>query len=318
MRKLVRKILPALVFLALVLVTLHVIFLNALRQSHSEGALMGEAELIHTFQLRNYSWHRIDVGDAHTSCGCTVVADLPKSIEPFQRLDIPIRIDLSGRSGKFQSKVSLSLPPFGLAEFEIVADVYPVLPAVIELGDVQKGAVIEKVFAADERVFNSSSEFSNDNMTVEARVVEGQPILSLAIHAPMESGDFAFSMGEGSASPTVNGRVLKEVQASVDTLSLGYIRLGAGEERSTTGEVAFVSTTGALIAWQQGSSVHSDKVSIREAPSEAGVTLAVTLETPQTGGLYKENLEFYFTVEGDPEMIRVPVELYAYVLEDIS
>ena len=315
MRKLGISVSLSLLFVLLVLGVLYAISLRSLHQSFDAGAVIAKDSLTYTFRIPNYTWRTMEVGNATASCGCTVVEKLPASVPPFSSLRIPVNMALAGRHGGFTSKVAVDLKGHGAAELSVFADIYPALPDPIDLGPVEKGARVERAFLAPPAF--SRDALADLNAAVEASLtaLDGQPILKLAIRAPMESGDFSFPLANGVDSPVLKGRVARDVEATVSVLSMGYLHPGQGDGSSSTRKAKFVSPRKVPFKWRPDLAKHSEFVSLMEGPSETGADIEVLLRHPKADGIYREVVSFYFEVEGQDEAVEVPLEIYAYITD---
>lgn len=307
-----------LVFCALVFAMLHVIFLNSHRQAYHKGALIGAESFTHTFRLSNYSWRALELGDVSSSCGCTVVGDLPETIPPFRSLYVPISINLSGRSGAFQSKVAIDMKPYGLVELEVTADIYPMLPDVIEAGSVRKGAKIDKKFAVPAAFAESPLDESSDVVTARLVTIEGQPIVQLTAYAPNDGGDFEIPVFSGADTPIVRGYVQREIESQLSSISMGYLRPGADAKSPATEQARFISPYGSSFRWRPDLTRHSEFVSVTEVASDVGTAVSVRMTPPPDRGVYREVIDFHFELTDGTEIVRVPVEIYAYVMSEAS
>lgn len=307
--------LTAMVFCALVFVALHMIFLNSQRQFYHKGALIGAESFTHSFRIPNYSWRTLEVGNVTSSCGCTVVGNLPKSIPPFRNLNVPVKINLTGRSGAFKSNVTVALKPYGVAEFAISADIYPMLPKVIDLGKVRKDASIVGMYAIPSDLSEKLGEAFSDTVTAQLETIEGQPIVKLTAKAPLVGGDFEIQVTRG-ADPTVFiGYVQQDIEAQLSTVSMGNLRPGSGEETTATGVVRFFSPYDRSFKWRPDLTQHSEWVALEDAPADNGLALRIQLKAPPSSGVYREVVDFGFEVAGSPDLIQVPIEIYAYILD---
>lgn len=318
MRKLGISVSLSLVFILLVLVVLYVISLRSLHQSFDAGAVIAKDSLTYTFRIPNYTWRTMEVGNATASCGCTVVEELPASVPPFSALRIPVNIALAGRQGEFTSRVAVDLKGHGAAELSVFADIYPALPDPIDLGPVEKGALVERAFLAPPAFTRDALAGLNGAVEAGLTTLDGQPILKLAIRAPMESGDFSFPLADGAGSLVVKGRVARDVEATVSVLSMGYLRHGQGEGSSSTRKAKFVSPHKLPFKWRPDLAKHSEHIALKEVASESGAEIEVLLRHPKAEGVYRETVSFYFDVEGEKEAVEVPLEIYAYLMENVQ
>lgn len=315
MRRLGISVSLSLLFVMLVLGMLYVISLRSLHQSFDAGAVIAKDSLTYTFRIPNYTWRTMEVGNATASCGCTVVEKLPTTVPPFGSLRIPVNIALAGRHGGFTSKVAVDLKGHGSAELSVLADIYPALLDPIDLGPVEKGALVERAFLAPPSFTRDALTGLNSSVKADLTELNGQPILKLAVRAPMESGNFSFSLAGGAGSAQIKGRVARDVEPTVAALSMGYIRPGQGDGSSSTRKAKFVSPRKLPFKWRPDLAKHSEFISLKEGPSETGAEIEVLLRHPKAEGVYRETVSFYFDVEGEEEAVEVPLEIYAYLMD---
>ncbi len=298
----------------LVLIAMYVISLNSRRQNFHKGALVGEESFTHTFRIPNYSWSTLEIGDVAASCGCTVVADLPKFVAPFRSLRVPVHINLAGRSGSFKSNVSIAIKNAGAIDLTLTAEIYPALPDVIDLGSVEKGATIEKKFAAPASLTEKNFVDMTGPITFELGLMDRQPIVDLKYTVSNPGGSFEIALLQSPVPVTIRGYVLRDVESRTPSISLGYLRPDSGTENEVMHSARFYSPYGKEFQWRPDQTQKSEFVELREVASDAELTISTHLRTPPNRGVYRETITFGFETSGNPEIVYVPVELHAYVL----
>jgi hypothetical protein len=85
-----------------------------LRHNFGEVPIYGRsADVDYTFHLRNVTGRTVVIEQIHESCGCTVVQESTRTIEPGQTVDIAVTLSLA-RAGKKSANVALVLRDFGV------------------------------------------------------------------------------------------------------------------------------------------------------------------------------------------------------------
>lgn len=57
---------------------------------------------------------------------------------------------------------------------------------------------------------------------------------------------------------------------------------------------------------------------VKEEAADVGAAVGIQLKAPTVAGVYREVLDFHFEVTDSPEIIQVPVEIFAYVMSEAS
>lgn len=301
-------------FCASLFVALHIIFLNSQHQVHHRGALIGADSFTHTFRIPNYAWKALEVGNVRSSCGCTVVGELPKSIPPFRSLYVPVRINLTGRSGVFKSNVSVDLKGYGVAELALTADIYPMMPNVIALGRVRKGDLVESSYAITEVL---DIESFGEAVSAALETLDGQPVIQLRVNAPLKGGEFEIPILHDADSPVFKGYVLQDVEARDSSLSLGLLQSGRGPATDSGGVAAFFSPYGRRFRWREDLTDATPGITIArdaEQSDKEGVALRIQLNEVPDRGAYHETINLQFEVLESGEIVSIPLEVFAYVL----
>lgn len=295
---------------------LYMIFHSSLNQNIHAGTLIAQDTYSHIFRIPNYSWRPLLVKNVSSSCGCTVVDKLPEVIPPFQTLAVPVNVNLKGRAGAFLSKVVVTFGGSSPAEFQITMDIFPLLPETIDLGRVKKGVSLKKAYAIPPEFEGARLSELHAGIKGSLNFLEGNRVLELVIEPPNRVGDFNFPLHPREGSPAVKGHVVGEIEPNLSVLSMGYLRPGAGAESTATRAVQFSSTSGAAFSWRGDITEHSELVIMKEVNGESGKSIEVQFRSPVKRGIYKELLNFQFSIEGRPEIVEVPVELYAFVMSE--
>lgn len=297
-------------------------FNRSLKQTVDKGVLLGETKISHTFSVPNYSWRSLHIGKVTTSCGCTVVRDLSGIVRPFEHLSIPVGIDLSGRSGKLTSKVSVDLGRGHVAELSVIANIVSPLPERIELGKRNQGELVTQTYVLPKnRLVDQSVSVvpaANGPAAVTFKQMGADGVVQIAVTVPQIGGNFEIPIRipittETSIEHVIAGYAIREVEPKAVLLSLGYIQKGSV---ATNGFVGFNSSYGKRFRLRPDLCRHSEYVSVVDASDGEQLRADVKLGDVGAAGIYKERLDFYFEEVEDPKRtVTVPVQLYAYRME---
>lgn len=286
------------------------------------GVLTSREELEHVFSLRNYSVSIWKIAGTKTSCGCTVVGSTGSEIGRLAKLDIPIRVNLRGKNGAFESIVTLNFEDGQAAEFVVHGEYYPGLPKQIELGRIRRGEK-SKTFALPAGWNNTGDTTvklggSALDATI-ARVANGKLIaFSAKRNAP--TGGFS-SVGEiVGTSPELQlhfraaGRIEADVEAESELVSVGYLERHMSANR--TAKAKFYSPYGLTFDFNRTYTTLPKGFNIGSVTDDGSGYKVISLfveEPTLTSGQLREEAQFAFSVA--QQIIKVPIILYGYVLE---
>jgi len=108
------------------------------------------ASLAHYFVLQNNSTEYIEILDYSSTCGCTSVELLKKSIAPEEYFDVLVNVDWSSRSGKQEESVFLKTnhpanPKISLTVEGVVVTQAVLSPSIIDFGLLKPGQLRKRV-----------------------------------------------------------------------------------------------------------------------------------------------------------------------------
>jgi hypothetical protein len=238
---------------------------------------------------------------------------------------VPVRVNLKGKNGEFESIVTLSFTDGQVAELVLKGEYYPNMPTSIEVGRVQRGARCGTYYWATSDAGNESVVVdTGDSPVLEGRITKTQNagvLVSFTTRPDAPSGDFAsVARVTGGAHDTplqvqVSGRVAADVEADSEVVSFGYAEQNASDTKlfATT---QFYSPYKVRFSFDPAASSLPQGFAIDSVTEgENGRTkISVRVEGHKLAlGLYSEKARFAFSV-GD-STVTIPITLYGYVLE---
>lgn len=293
-------------------------FLKSLHQMHDFGLVIARGQLDHTFAIRNFSPFTLHIQRVNSSCGCTVVAELPKTVAPFGVLHIPITFDVSVKSGEARSEVYVYFSNSRSASFHLQARVYPPVPDTISLGTFKAGSRIDKSFSLPSSFGAIGSRIRPvAGVTIEKSLLENYTLLRIVITPHFNiKGSFSLPIiqeneeGNETRISTLEGYVLQSVEPESPLISLGYEKEIDAYIPISSRPIKFYSPYQYAFRWLKDRTTDSSSFALTQEDSSQDM-ITLTIMGPKSRGLYKETLTFSFEID-DGEIVEVPVTVYAY------
>jgi hypothetical protein len=277
-----------------------------------------------TVELRNPTLKWIRIKTVQTTCGCTVVSPSDKPTPPFGKAAIPVTVNLAGKNGPFESKVSIQFDTGLRAEIAISGNVLPRAPRMLDFGRVLAGKPVERRFivgtsgGADvdiKKVSVNSSQFAVQ--VIPSGDVASKQTVSVQLNATDLYGSFDSELileTDDTEIPRkavrLVGYVLKPVEVDPAKISFGYVT----PTSAVPIEIKLYSPYRRAFEFV---SVSSREGFIRCEPllnskADAVRYSAILTDRIPDAGLYKDEIEFLVTIEGVENSAKVQV--YGYSL----
>lgn len=287
-------------------------------QKFDWGPVVGKTSLDHVFIYPNLSLKEITIKSVQTSCGCTVVEELPKRIAPLSVLRVPVHMDVTQKSGKTSSVVTLIFVDETTASFQMTSSVYPPLPDKIDFGKFKRGDRPSRVYMLDaDRLKLASCGYKGlEGVDVRLDEILGKPVIYIDISPELKlTREFSFNLPfecEDLEVPpvTIRGYVQDVIEAKTPLLSFGYVTRRESDV-SVSRVVEFFSPYGEFFKWDEAATPGCDTATLA-AVDASGKRIKITLAPQLPEGLVTSNINVHFTLENSEKTI-VPLTLYAYV-----
>lgn len=257
-----------------------------------------------------------------TSCGCTIVGSLPTRVKPFHGFDVPLTINLQGRSGNFSSLVTVDLGHGKAAQLGIKAKIFPSLPERIAIGRKKQGELVTSIYALPHEInpvsISTAEPTLSDSDTqvwIDLDRSGDDTLVQIHSRVPQKSGDFFIQFNLPSANGetldyVIEGHAINEIEATpAPLISLGYLKEGS----VSSGYADFVSSYGKPFRLRPELCQHSASLTIEDATADTQIRAKVYLDSPVSSGVYRETVQFCFeSTETPGHIVLVPVEVYGY------
>lgn len=319
MWKIFVSIASVIVVVTLALISTHFYLGRDIEESYNFGVVAGSPSVEHVFRVPNFAPGKLRIEQVQSSCGCTVVEKLPEVVGPFSVLQVPVRMDVSQKSGPASSEVILAFEGGRTAKFRLEATVYQELPERVNLGRFKRGETVERTYLDTDGQFNPSRcQFGPiTGIAVEPRIVSGFPIVTISVTPEFNlSNEYSLPLQiqcvqREDVFHTIEGYVEGLVEAERELVSLGYIK---ASEPSAGHAVAFRSPYGKSFRWDEASTKPPSWLLLSRS-KENSDSITVHLRPPLPPGLLSETVNIHFDV-ADAGQVIVPVTIHAYVTSD--
>lgn len=100
----------------------------------------------HTFTITNSAEQTRAITQVQTTCGCTVVQPPKAEIPPKSKIDLPVEMRTSGKSGEVAEHIRVQLDGDEWEVFVLKGRVDPTHVAVLDLGQFRRGDAVRQAF----------------------------------------------------------------------------------------------------------------------------------------------------------------------------
>lgn len=293
-------------------------------QEFDAGVVLRARQVTHSFQIFNGSLYALAIGHPASSCGCTVVGELPASVPPLGFLTVPVEVGLEAKQGEFSSTISIPLGESGAAVLEIRGRVIHEVPGQVLAGKLTPGEVARIYVLPEGGAVAPGVLHQDDILEVSAYREEGidADLLSIKVLPEAPYGYFERSLelasdtlGSGAGSVNIAGVVRGDVETAPDQVSLGYISkltdwsapLGAVSVKSPTDKTVEVELKRSRIPSYL-------RVALEPSPQERNRVRFYLAEGPPHPGIIRDRAVLGIQLDGYETEISVPI--IGYVLEN--
>jgi len=206
--------------------------------SYDFGAVQGEPIIQHSFSLENKGDTPLIIRRIQASCGCTTPGVSQLRIEPGEQADLPVKMDLKGRSGKQRQVITLHTNDPDRRHFPLTmtGEVVPVIqitPRTLNLMHIDpenpKVGIVELKSTEDNAFKVTKVESLNDR--VDTRVIPSEDGTSAVIEVtPLRQpgqGHFTDVLMIDTSDKRIRGKrvlVMWQIQSGV-TVTPGSLNL---------------------------------------------------------------------------------------------
>ncbi len=148
----------------------------------------------HRFQPRNNSFHALRIARVKSSCGCTVPDLRDTTVPPFGRMNLPVTINTTGKTGPFQAKITVEFENHPTIELGLTGQVVEEYPAKIDFSSLKRGKTVAKDFvlrsASKDNVRVLSSKYDGAYFKVSSTTLESGTRVEVTVVEEIPYGAF--------------------------------------------------------------------------------------------------------------------------------